>query len=71
MLCTDNERAFEYLIQWFGYIFQTRKKPGVMPQLLSDEGVGKSAIFEHNQSGPGLIARIYGQHFQWLDDIES
>jgi hypothetical protein len=71
VLCGGDERAFEYLIQWFGYIFQTRKKPGVMPQFLSDEGVGKSAIFGHNQSGPGVIARIYGQYFQWSDDIDS
>ena len=71
ILCGGDEHAFEYLMQWFGYIFQTRRKPGVMPQFLSEaEGTGKSAIFGHNQSGPGLIARIYGQYYQWSDDID-
>ena len=71
VLCGSDDRAFEYLIQWFGYIFQTRRKPGVMPQFLSDEGVGKSAIFGKNETGLGLLARIYGQYFQWSDDIDS
>ena len=71
VLCGGDKCAFEYLIQWFGYIFQTRRKPGVMPQFLSEEGVGKSAIFGKNESGLGLLARIYGQYFQWSDDIDS
>ena len=44
VLCGGDDRAFEYLIQWFGYIFQTRKKPGVMPQFLSDEGVHRAHL---------------------------
>ena len=42
-----------------------------MLQLLGEEGIGKSAIFGHNQSGPGILKRIYGQYFQWSDDIDS
>ena len=42
ILCGGEEQAFEYLMQWFGYIFQYRRKPGVMPQFLSEaEGIGK------------------------------
>jgi len=58
-------------MQWFGYIFQMRQKPGVMLQLLGEEGIGKSAIFGHNQTGPGILKRIYGQYFQWSDDIDT
>ena len=65
------ETQAQAVLQWFGYMFQYRRKPGVMPQFLSEaEGTGKSAIFGHNQSGPGLIARIYGQYYQWSDDID-
>ena len=39
--------------------------------MLGEEGIGKSAIFGHNQTGPGIIKRINGRNFQWSDDIES
>ena len=42
-----------------------------MLQLLGEEGIGKSAIFGHNQTGPGILKRIYGQYFQWSDDIDT
>ena len=71
ILCGGNESAFRYAMQWFGYIFQKRRKPGVMIQMLGEEGIGKSAIFGHNQSGPGILKRIYGRYFQWSDDIDS
>ena len=71
VLCGGNESAFTYAMQWFGYIFQMRQKPGVMLQLLGEEGIGKSAIFGHNQTGPGILKRIYGQYFQWSDDIDT
>ena len=71
ILCGGNDNAFTYAMQWFGYIFQKRRKPGVMLQFLGEEGIGKSAIFGHNQTGPGIVKRIYGQYFQWSDDIET
>jgi len=71
VLCGGDAEAFGYLMQWFGYILQRRSKPGVMPQFLGEEGIGKSAILGHNQSGPGLLKRIYGQYYQWTDDIDS
>ena len=71
VLCGGSESAFTYAMQWFGYIFQMRQKPGVMLQLLGEEGIGKSAIFGHNQTGPGILKRIYGQYFQWSDDIDT
>ena len=71
ILCGGSESAFTYTIQWFAYIFQMRRKPGVMLQLLGEEGIGKSAIFGHNQTGPGILKRIYGQYFQWSDDIDT
>ena len=58
-------------MQWFGYIFQFLEKPCVVLQFLAGEGTGRSAIFGHNQSGPGLVARIFGQYYQWSDDIDS
>ena len=42
-----------------------------MLQLLGEEGIGKTAIFGHNQTGPGILKRIYGQYFQWSDDIDT
>ena len=71
ILCGGHELAFAYTMQWFAYILQERKKPGVMLQVLGEEGIGKSAVFGHNQTGPGIIKRIYGRYFQWSDDIES
>ena len=71
IICGGSESAFTYAMQWFGYIFQMRQKPGVMLQLLGEEGIGKSAIFGHNQTGPGILKRIYGQYFQWSDDIDT
>ena len=71
ILCGGHEPAFGYTMQWFAYTFQERKKPGVMLQMLGEEGIGKSAIFGHNQTGPGIIKRIYGRYFQWTDDIDS
>ena len=37
---------------------------------MGEEGIGKSAIFGHNRSGPGILQRIYAHYFQWSDDIE-
>ena len=71
VLVGGDTRAFEYLAHCFAFVFQTRRKPAVMPQFLSDEGIGKSAIFGHNQTGLGLLARIYGQYYQWSDDIDG
>ena len=64
-------RAFCYAMQRFGFDFQYRKKPGVVLQVLGDEGIGKSAIFGRNRTGPGIIMRIYGRYFQWTDDVEG
>ena len=71
VLMNGDARAFCYAMQWFGFCFQYRKKPGVMLQLLGEEGIGKSAIFGKNRSGPGIIMRIYGRYFQWTDDVEA
>ena len=50
-------------MQWFAYDFQVRLKPGVLIQLMGEEGIGKSAIFGHNRSGPGILQRIYAHFF--------
>ena len=71
VLMNGDARAFCYSMQWFGFCFQYRKKPGVMLQVLGEEGIGKSAIFGKNRSGPGIIMRIYGRYFQWTDDVEA
>ena len=56
-------------MQCSGCISQCRRKPGVVPQFLSDaEGAGKSATFGRNQSGPGSIARICVKYYQWSGD---
>ena len=71
VLCNADVEAFTYLMQWFGFVLQKRTKPGVLVQLHGEEGVGKSAVAGHNQSGPGILKRIYEQYYQWTDDIES
>ena len=63
--------AFAYVMQWFGFDFQVHLKPGVMLQFVSEEGIGKSAIFGRNRNGPGIVMRIYGRYYQWSDDVES
>jgi len=71
VLCNADDESFRYLMQWFGFVLQKRSKPGVLVQLHGEEGVGKSAVAGHNQSGPGILKRIYEQYHQWTDDIES
>lgn len=71
VLINNNAEAFAYFMQWCAFIFQLRRKPGVMPQLLGEEGIGKSAILGSNQSGPGIFKRIYEQYYQWSNDIDS
>ena len=71
ILCGGHVKAFAYTVQWCGYNFQVRLKPGVLLLILGAEGLGKSAIFGRNRSGPGIFMRIYGRYFQWTDDIES
>ena len=71
VLCNADAQAFAYFVQWCGFIFQKRRKPGVMPQFLGEEGIGKSALLGSNQSGPGVFKRIYEQFYQWSNDIES
>jgi len=71
VLMDGDAHAFCYTMQWFGFCFQYRKKPGVMLQVLGEEGIGKSAIFGKNRTGLGIIMRIYGRYFQWTDDIEA
>ena len=71
ILCGGHEAAFAYVMQWFGFNLQVRLKPGVMLQFVSEEGIGKSAIFGRNRSGPGILMRIYGRYYQWSDDVES
>ena len=59
------------LMQWSAYIFQTRRKPCVMPVVCGAPGSVKSAIFGTNQTGKGPYMRIYGAHGYKLNDIES
>ena len=71
VLCGGDAEAFAYLMPWFGYVMQKRRKPGVLAQFLGEEGIGKSAVLGHNHSGPGILKRIFEQYYQWTDDIES
>ena len=69
ILCGGHAEAFAYVMQWFGFDFQVRLKPGVMLQFLSEKGIGKNAIFGRNRSGPGIV--MHGRYYQWSDDVES
>ena len=71
VLCNADKDAFKYLMHWFAFVLQRRTKPGVLVQLHGEEGIGKSAVAGHNQSGPGVLKRIYEQYYQWTDDIDS
>ncbi|MBP59914.1 MAG: hypothetical protein CMJ62_00185 [Planctomycetaceae bacterium] len=71
VLCNSDAGAFAYLMQWFGYILQTRLKPGVLVCFYGAPGIGKSALVGKNGSGPGILARIYSTYYQKVSKIEQ
>jgi len=47
VLCTDDEKAFDYFISWLAHIFQKpAKKPTVAVLMKSSEGTGKGTLFK-------------------------
>ena len=70
ILCGGHEKAFHYLMQWFGFIFQKRTKPGAIPVLIGDSGSGKSILYSQLSraltSGrciDSLFHQIFGQAY--------
>ena len=70
VLCNGEAQAFAYLVQWFAFVLQKRRKPTVLVMLYSAPGVGKSAIVGENPSGPGILPRVYGRYYQQVSDID-
>ena len=70
-LCGGISGAFEYTMQHSFYHFQTRVKPGVIVVFISSQGLGKSAIYGHNASGPGVMFRIYGDKSSKYSNIDQ
>ena len=52
--------AFAYTMQLLAYSLQYRIKPGVLILFTGVQGTGKTAVFGCNESGPGVLMRIYG-----------
>ena len=48
ILCNADADAYAYLMQWFGYILQTRCKPGVLACFYGAPECGKYAIAGKN-----------------------
>ena len=70
-LCGGNSGAYEYTLQHSFFHFQKRVKPGVVVVFVSAQGLGKSAIYGHNASGPGIMFRIYGATAQKYSNIDQ
>ena len=73
ILCGGDPKAFEYALQWFAYVIQKRQKPATILVLYGSQGVGKSALVSINESGVGILPRIYGGihgYFQTCSNID-
>ena len=70
ILANADPGAFAYFVQWFAYVLQKRRKPSVLVMLYGAQGIGKSALVGENQNGMGLLARIYGNYYQSVNDID-
>ena len=73
ILCGGDPKAFEYALQWFAYVIQKRQKPATILVLYGPQGVGKSALVSINESGVGILPRIYGGihgYFQTCSNID-
>ena len=73
ILCGGDPGAYEYAMQWFAYCIQKRQKPATILVLYGPQGVGKSAFVSINESGDGILPRIYGGisgYFQTCSNIE-
>ena len=73
ILCGGDPGAYQYAMQWFAYVIQKRQKPATILVLYGPQGVGKSAFVSINESGDGILPRIYGGisgYFQTCSNIE-
>jgi len=70
-LCGGVSGACEYTMQHSFFHFQMRVKPGVIVVLVSSQGLGKSAVYGHNASGPGIMYRIYGDMASQYSNIDQ
>jgi hypothetical protein len=68
----DNDAvAFAYTIQLLAYSLQYRIKSGVLILFTGVQGTGKTAVFGCNESGPGVLMRIYGDCAMQINDIDT
>ena len=73
ILCGGESPAFVYLMQWFAFCIQKRKKPSTMPVFCGAPGVGKSALVSVNESNLGILPLIYGGkdlYFQTVPTVD-
>lgn len=73
ILCGGDDKAFKYVMHWFAFVIQKRQKPSTILVFYGEQGIGKSALVSINESGDGILPRIYGgleMYFQTVYNID-
>ena len=63
--------AFAYTIQLLAYSLQCRIKAGALILFAGVQGTGKTAVFGCNESGPGVLMRIFGDCGMVYNNIDA
>ena len=69
--CRGDQKTYEYVLNWFAYPLQKKKKTGVCLVIISPQGYGKGSII-HNLVGCGIYGEVMdgtedGSYTQILD----